>query len=73
MKIAAPTPKPKPAAFERFMAMHKVSLQEARANVKLFWYCRTDDGWQYLHDSPDVRKRHPSVYKLFGDGDRRAA
>jgi integrase len=68
MKTPAPTP-PKPkltkkeqqkAVVDRFKAEHAASLQEAREKVKLLWYCRTDDGWRYLHDAPDVRKQYPN-------------
>ena len=68
MKTPAPTP-PKPkltkkeqqkAVVDRFKAELAASLQEAREKVKLLWYCRTDDGWRYLHDAPDVRKQYPN-------------
>jgi integrase len=37
----------------------KASAETDKA-VRLFWYCLTNDGWRYLHDSPETRSAHPN-------------
>jgi len=59
MKSTQPAkPNKQSAAIERFLTGLNAGLKEADKKVKLFWYCRTEDGWRYLPDSPEVRKHH---------------